>query len=300
MEEESSEEETKAPPRKQSNVSAGKGKKAAAKKAASSEEDEDEEMADEEEKEDGDREIFVGNLSFQTSEDQVQTRFGKYGKVVNFKMPMKMGRPSGVAFVEFSTHAEAQKAIKSENGKDFDGRILKVTFSSQKSSGPPSGGFGGQRSFGGGAPAGESTTVFVGNVGFKTQQGSLRAFFGECGKIREVRIPMNEEGRPKGFAHVEFETAEAAQKALSLHEQELDGRQLRVDLSSARGSGGGAGRGGRGGFRGGDRGFRGGGDRGGFRGGRGGGGGRGGFRGAPDQFGKSAHKGNIVAFEGKR
>ena len=38
--------------------------------------------------------------------------------------------------VEFGSHAEAQKAIKSENGKDFDGRILKVTLSSQKP-GPP-------------------------------------------------------------------------------------------------------------------------------------------------------------------
>ena len=95
---------------------------------------------------------------------------------------------------------------------------------------------------------------------------------------------MNEENRPKGFAHVEFEDAQSAKAALDLTGVDLDGRAVRLDLSApSRGGGGGRGRGGfRGGSsRGGDRGgFRGGfrgGDRGGFRGGDRGG--RGGFRG---------------------
>ena len=58
----------------------------------------------------------------------------KHGKVTNFKMPMKNGRPSGVAFVEYSTVKEAQKAIANENGVEFDGRTLKVYLSS---GGPP-------------------------------------------------------------------------------------------------------------------------------------------------------------------
>ena len=110
---------------------------------------------------------------------------------------------------------------------------------------------------------------------------------------------MNDEGRPKGFAHVEFDTPEAAKSALELNGGDLDGRQLRLDLSTPSRRGGGFG----GGFGGGNRGDRGGrGGRGGFdrggRGGRGGFGGRGG-RGAPrggfDSV-KNANKGNIVAF----
>jgi nucleolin len=46
---------------------------------------------------------------------------------------------------------------------------------------------------------------------------NVKNFFKNCGPIKDVRIPMNEEGRPKGFAHVEFETAEAAQKALEFN-----------------------------------------------------------------------------------
>ncbi len=123
---------------------------------------------------------------------------------------------------------------------------------------------------------------------------------------------MGDDGRPKGFAHVEFESPEAASKALELNGQTLDDRQLRLDLSSSsnRGSGGDRGgfRGGRGGF--GDRGgFRGGsrggfGDRGGFRGGFGGDrggfrGGRGGFRGGVSNEIKAANKGYIVPSSNK-
>ena len=121
---------------------------------------------------------------------------------------------------------------------------------------------------------------------------------------------MNEEGRPKGFAHVEFDEPQAANNALSLNGNQLDGRPLRLDISSSKkggssggnrggfggGRGGGFG-GGRGGFGGGRGGFGGGrgGDRGG-RGGFGGRGGRGGFRGGADNGIKSANKGNIVPF----
>lgn len=90
---------------------------------------------------------------------------------------------------------------------------------------------------------------------------------------------MGDDGRAKGFAHVQFSSPDAAKKAMELNGVELDGRAVRLDLSTS----GRGGSGGRGGFRGGDRGGRGGfrgGDRGGF-GGRGGfRGGRGGFRGS--------------------
>ena len=115
-------------------------------------------------------------------------------------------------------------------------------------------------------------------MGFNTTGDAIREFFSECGAIKDVRIPYHDDGRPKGFGHVEFEDTAAAKKGLEMNGYELDGRALRLDLSTSRGSGGGGGRGGFGGGRGGDRGGRGGfgGGRGGFdRGGRGGfGGGR--------------------------
>ena len=103
---------------------------------------------------------------------------------------------------------------------------------------------------------------------------------------------MNEEGRPRGFAHVEFDSPQAAMKAVQeLNGVALDGRELRLDISAGRGGQGG--RGGRGGDRGGMRGGRGG-RGGGFR------GGRGGFRGGFDNSIKAANKGTIVQGQGKK
>ncbi len=88
---------------------------------------------------------------------------------------------------------------------------------------------------------------------------------------------MGEDGRPRGFAHVEFETHEMAKEAMKLAGKSLDGREVRLDLSQSKKREGGFG-GGRGGGFGGGRGgsFGGGGRGGGFGGGRGG---RGGDRG---------------------
>lgn len=100
----------------------------------------------------------------------------------------------------------------------MDGRDLKINFSSGGGS-PTRGGEDGQRSFSAGPRGasggdGESTTIFVGNLGFRTDQNSLTRFFSDCGDIKAVRIAMGDDGRPKGFAHVEFETHESAKTAL--------------------------------------------------------------------------------------
>ena len=66
-----------------------------------------------------------------------------------------------------------------------------------------------------GAP-GESDTLFVGNLGFNTTEDSLGGFFSQCGDVKQVRIALSEDGRSRGFGHVEFFSAESAKKALEL------------------------------------------------------------------------------------
>jgi nucleolin len=73
------------------------------------------------------------------------------------------GQSKGIAFVEFATHKDAKKALDKENGKDFDGRALKINFSGEAPA-PREGGF--NNNAGGGA----SSTIFVGNLGFKTTE----------------------------------------------------------------------------------------------------------------------------------
>jgi len=204
---------------------------------------------------------------------------------------MGMGRSKGKAFIEYTTHADARKALNGTNQKDLDGRTIWVEFSGQAAGGyQPQGGADG-------APAGEANTVFVGNLGFRTEQWAIEEFFKSCGNINGVRIAMGEDGRPRGFAHVEFDSNASALEAMKLAGMEIDGRAIRLDLSVSRRGGGGGGRGGgRGGFgggRGGDRGGRGGGfggGRGGGYGGDRGGGGYGGGRGG-DRGGRGGGRG---------
>merc|ERR1711957_866871 len=102
------------------------------------------------------------------------------------------------------------------------------------------------------APNAESKCIFVGNLSFKTDESSIRDFFDGCGNIDDVRV-ASQDGKSKGFCHVEFESVEAASKAMRKNGSDLDGRDIRVDFSSQRKEGGS--RGGRDGGR--DGGYRG-------------------------------------------
>jgi len=211
-------------------------------------------------------ELFVKSLSFDVDESMLSDIFGKYGAMSKCKLLVAQGRSRGIAFIEYESAKDAKTALDAENNADHCGRTISVEFSGAKGDAP-------RRD---GGADGESTCLFVGNIGFHTSEDQVRDFFESAGTITQVRIAYGDDGRARGFCHVEFETSAMANEALKLNGKDIDGRACRLDLSQKRGGGGD--RGGRGGFRGGDRGgFRGGrgGDRGGFRGGD-----RGGFRGS--------------------
>jgi RNA recognition motif-containing protein len=73
--------------------------------------------------------IYVGNLSFDTTENQLRQTFENYGEVssVSLITDKHSGEPRGFAFVEMSTKDEADKAISGLNGQELDGRTVKVS-----------------------------------------------------------------------------------------------------------------------------------------------------------------------------
>jgi RNA recognition motif-containing protein len=93
--------------------------------------------------------IFVGNLSFGTTEDTLRSMFQSYGTVdrVNIVTDRDSGQPRGFAFVEMAVDAEADNAINGLNGRDVDGRSLNVNEARPKGAGG-----GGNRGGGGGGP----------------------------------------------------------------------------------------------------------------------------------------------------
>ena len=72
--------------------------------------------------------LFVGNLSYNTIENDIQELFGQAGNVtsVNLMMDKFTGKSRGFAFVEYGSQEEAVKAVEMFNGKDFQGRPLTV------------------------------------------------------------------------------------------------------------------------------------------------------------------------------
>jgi RNA recognition motif-containing protein len=93
--------------------------------------------------------LFVGNISFNTTENDLQDAFAAHGTVLeaNLMMDRATGRARGFGFVTMSTPEEAQKAMTALNGATIDGRNLTVNIARPREEG---GGGGGRRHGGGG------------------------------------------------------------------------------------------------------------------------------------------------------
>ncbi len=97
--------------------------------------------------------LFVGNLDFKVTENDLQDAFAACGTVVeaNLVTDRATGRSRGFAFVTMSSPEEAQKAIEAMNGKELGGRALKVNIARPREERPGGGGGGGgHRGSGGG------------------------------------------------------------------------------------------------------------------------------------------------------
>jgi cold-inducible RNA-binding protein len=95
--------------------------------------------------------LFVGNISFNTTENDLQDAFSAHGTVTeaNLMMDRMSGRPRGFGFVTMATPEEAEKAIQAMNGASLDGRNLTVNLARPREE-RSGGGGGGERRGGGG------------------------------------------------------------------------------------------------------------------------------------------------------
>lgn len=203
--------------------------------------------------------LFVGQLSWNVDNDWLSSEFAGAGEVVSARVQMdrQSGRSRGFGYVEFATAAAAQSALEKFQGKEIDGRAVKLDLSTPRQPNPAAR----AKQFGDVASA-PSSTLFVGNISWNTTEDMLWEHFGQYGGVSSVRIPTDRDsGKPKGFGYVEFTDIEGAKKGYEGGSgSEIDGRLIRLDYSQPRDSngGGGGGFGGRGGGRGrgGDRGGR--------------------------------------------
>ena len=120
--------------------------------------------------------LFVGNLAYQTMENDLQDYFAQAGAVtsVNLMLDKFTGKSRGFAFIEFASADDAQKAVEMFQGKDFQGRALTVNIARPKEDRPPrregGGGGGGYRGGGGGGGGG-----YRGGGGGREREGGGRS-----------------------------------------------------------------------------------------------------------------------------
>jgi cold-inducible RNA-binding protein len=100
--------------------------------------------------------IFVGNLSFRTTQEELMAAFSQYGNVerVNIVTDRDSGQSRGFAFVEMSERRDAETAISQLNGAELNGRTMNVNEARPKPAGGGGGGFGDRPRGGGGGGRG--------------------------------------------------------------------------------------------------------------------------------------------------
>ena len=273
-----------------------------------------------------DAKLFVAGLPDSVSEDVLKTIFeATGGKVVSVSLPKDRttGRPRGFGFVTMSSPAEAQAARDSLDGSLQGGRSISVRPFQQEpprpgergpmSSGPRSGpmsaaapsSFGGPPGAGpprGGPPQAPDRTLYVGNLPYDITTQEVEVLInGVCGdgSVVRVHLPMDPDGRKRGFGFVTMSSSETAKTASEqLKTIDMRGRRLVVNIAHPKGErpagGGYAGSGGGGGGGGGGYGGGGGG------GGGYGGGGGGGFPPPPPGFGPNALPASRKTFDDRR
>ena len=103
--------------------------------------------------------IYIGNLPYQATEQDVQTLFAQFGDIENVAIikDRDTGRPKGFGFVTFVAQNSAQDALKMDS-QDFQGRPIKVSMAKEKTGGE-GGGSGGRRSGGGGRNGGGGSSA---------------------------------------------------------------------------------------------------------------------------------------------
>lgn len=192
--------------------------------------------------------LFVAGLPDSISEDVLRQLFeATGGKVVAVSLPKDRmtGRPRGFGFVTLATPQEAQAARDALDGSLHGGKSISVRpFQAEppRRDGPgggprPGGGPGGPRGPGGGPPA-PDRTLYVGNLPYDATQEEVQTLVNGVapdGVVR-VHLPMDADGRKRGFGFVTMASSEAAKAAAdALRTADMRGRRLVVNLAHPKG-----------------------------------------------------------------
>lgn len=177
--------------------------------------------------------VFLGNLAFRITEAKLHQFFADCGNLVqiDWVTDKTTGKFYGSAFATFDSPDSALKAV-SKSGKKCLERPIAVNLAGHKDNYLKQD-VADRKQF----PAAprlsdmpeHSRTLFMGNLSFDVSDEQIRAFFGACGSIYDIRFRTRDDGSFMGIGWIEFEDLEAVKKASKLHGRPLAGRPVRLD-----------------------------------------------------------------------
>jgi len=167
---------------------------------------------------DGSKKMYVGNLPFDASHDEIKDYFEQYGEVTDLYIPMRDDRPRGFCFITMGSE-NADTAMAELNGADFLGRPLVVNEPLKKGESLPS------------RPSrAKQFKLYVGNLSFYTTMETLQGVFEEFGEVYDCYLPTDPNtDQPRGFGFITMEQADGEVAINELDGLELDGRFIRVN-----------------------------------------------------------------------
>lgn len=190
--------------------------------------------------------LFLGGLSYDTTDDDLHDFFGKYGSLseATVKTDPSTGRSKGFGFIVFVDSSSVDKVL-ALGPVDLQGRSIEP----QRARGRSSGGGGGGSSGGSGIKK-----VFVGGVDQDVSESEIKSYFSSFGQVDDIHMPLDRETNARRpFVFVTFDSERAADDACDERSHTLGGKDVTVRKATPRndsGFGGGRGGGGFGGGRG--------------------------------------------------
>ncbi|TIC93871.1 Nucleolar protein 13 [Colletotrichum higginsianum] len=180
--------------------------------------------------------VFVQNYSFDVKPDDLTEAFSKYGEVVGVSMPPK----KTYCFVYFKDLESSVAAVENVNGTFWHGRRIVAKLRSDRPERPEADDRsrperrGKERTPRNAPYAGPPTqTLYVGNISFEASDADLNNLFATLKDVKDVRVAVDRAtGWPRGFAHADFASVEAAQAGKeALAGVQLGGRELKISYA---------------------------------------------------------------------
>ncbi|KAJ0158573.1 Nucleolar protein 13 [Colletotrichum tanaceti] len=186
--------------------------------------------------------VFVQNYSFDVKPDDLSEAFSKYGEVVGVSMPPR----KSYCFVYYKDAESASAAVENVDGTFWHGRRIVAKLRSERPDRPEAvagNGDGsrpqreGKENSQRGPYMGPPTrTLYVGNISFEASDADLNNLFATLKDVKDVRVAVDRAtGWPRGFAHADFTSVEAAQAGkAALDGVQIGGRELKISYAPTR------------------------------------------------------------------